>query len=101
MKQKPIRSPKHLAIVRKMDCMIKNREGEHCNQRPVHPHHLTFIDEGGMGEKVGDNYVVPLSWYHHAELHRMGEKAFWEKYGYTLEQVKDYARELWEQTQNM
>lgn len=93
MKQKPIRSPKHLARVRKLDCMIKNDEGENCNGHVV-AHHLTFINEGGMGEKVGDNWVVPLSVGHHAELHRVGEKRFWAKYGFTLEEVINYATEL-------
>lgn len=97
MKQKPIRSPKHLARVRKLDCTITNKEGEHCNGLVI-SHHLTFINEGGLSKKVGDNWVVPLSVGHHAELHRIGERPFWKKYGFTLDDVAAYAAMLWRET---
>lgn len=102
MKQKPIRSPKHLARVRKMDCMI-TRDGEHCNGQPVDAHHLMRVGNRGMSLKEWDCWVVPLCRkIHHAEVTVTGdEPEFWKNYGFTYEQVKDYARELWEQTQNM
>lgn len=77
--------------------MITNSDGLHCNGHVV-AHHLTFINEGGMGEKVGDNWVVPLSVGHHAELHRIGEKTFWAKYGFSLDEVKAIATNLYNQT---
>jgi hypothetical protein len=94
MQEKLIRSPRHLKYVRTLPCMI-TRTGENCNGTPVVAHHLTFIKEGGMGQKVGDNWTVPLSHAHHQELHRIGEKTFWAKCGFTLEELETYAKELW------
>jgi hypothetical protein len=51
-----------------------------------------------MAKKVGDNWVVPLSVGHHAELHRIGEKTFWAKYGFSLDEVKEIATNLYNQT---
>ena len=97
MKQKPIRSPKHLAFIRQQPCMIVNDEGENCNQKAI-SHHCTFIKEGGMSSKVGDNWCVPLCQFHHGNLHYVGEKTFWGFYGFTLDKITNYAIELWNES---
>ncbi len=98
MKQKPIRSPKHLAFVRKQPCMIKNDEGENCNGTPVQAHHLMRCGNRGMSLKEWDCYTVPLCWKHHNEVTLTGdEPVFWEGYGISYEEVKNYAMELWEE----
>lgn len=51
-----------------------------------------------MGEKVGDNWVVPLCHFMHMELHQMGEKAFWAKHWFSLDEVKEIAIDLWRET---
>lgn len=97
MKQKPIRSPNHLALVRSQPCMIKY-DGENCN-RQARAHHLTFLKgKRGMGQKVGDNWTVPICDGHHYDLHYIGEKFFWGGYDIGLDEVTNYAMELWEKS---
>ena len=98
MKQKPIRSPKHLKNVRKLPCMIKDYNGDNCNGTPIVAHHLTFINEGGMGLKTGDNWTIPLCHRCHLRLHHMGEKATWKCRGIGLDEVTNYATKLWSVT---
>ena len=98
MKQKPIRSPKHLAFVRSKPCMIVNDERENCN-RQARAHHLTFLKgERGMSQKVGDNWTVPICDGHHYDLHYIGEKFFWGVNGFTLDKITNYAIELWNES---
>ncbi len=100
MKQKPIRSPKHLARLRKMDCMI-TKDGENCNQTPVIGHHLTFLKgQRGISQKVGDNWCVNLCMLHHGNLHYIGEKTFWAFHDFTLDDVMEHAAMLWKETLN-
>lgn len=99
MKQKPIRSPKHLARIRKLDCMITNKEGENCNQRPVQAHHLMRMGNRGMSMKEWDCFAVPLCWKHHGEVTLTGdEPEFWALYGFAYKDVADYAAMLWRET---
>ncbi len=77
MKQKPIRSPKHLAYIRSLPCCIM-KDGLNCNGTPVCAHHLTIIKGSrGISQKAGDCYCVPLCHFHHTTLHNVGEKSFW------------------------
>jgi len=95
MKSKPIRSPKFCLKLREYPCMIKNCEGENCNLEAA-GHHLSFVEKrGGMATKTCDSKQVPLCRLHHSSLHNTGEKTFWAKYGYSLEEVEQYADNLW------
>ncbi len=88
-----IRDANWLAIVRKMPCHI-TQDNEHCNGTPVDPHHLTCIPgEGIMGDKAGDDKVLPLCRLHHSTLHGMGEIAFWQMWGINAEAE---AMRIWE-----
>lgn len=49
-----------------------------------------------MSQKAGDERTVPICHIHHLELHRIGEKTFWVKYDFTLSQVEQIAKNLWE-----
>lgn len=90
-----IRSKKHLAYIRSLNCIIADNKGQWCNGKPVHAHHLTFGGRRGMGTKAGDDRAVPLCNFHHNTLHRMGEKRFWKMWGIEAE-LK--AQELWEES---
>lgn len=77
MKQKPIRSPKHLAFVRMQQCLVSYK-GERCCGVPVVAHHLTIIKGArGIGQKAGDDKTVCLCHSHHMNLHHIGEKLWW------------------------
>lgn len=97
MKQKPIRSPKHLTFVRQQPCMIKY-DGLNCNRESI-AHHPTFLKgKRGMGQKVSDEYAIPICHFHHYNLHYIGEKFFWNGHDIGLDEVVNYGRELWDIT---
>lgn len=96
MKQKPIRSPKHLAYIRKLDCCVK-KDRLNCNGTPVIAHHLTIVKGSrGMSQKAGDDLTVPLCDMHHKTLHQMGEKSFWKAWGIDAVLL---SKLLWEQNE--
>ena len=52
-----IKDNEHLEKVREMDCCI-------CECPPrCDPHHITYAEKRGFGQKVGDNFTVPLCRY--------------------------------------
>lgn len=94
-KIKRIRDNKHLAYIRTLNCIIKDK-GKYCNGKPIHAHHLTHVDDnGGMGLKTGDNYTIPICSFHHFTLHNLGEKRFWKSWGINAEKE---ANKLWEKS---
>lgn len=50
-------------------------------------------EKGGTGIKSGDRWSIPLCNEHHMEQHRIGERAFYEKYKII---ALDLATALWE-----
>ena len=90
-KQPKIRCRHHLRYVASQPCML-------CEGIEVQAHHLLRVDRiKGMATKSGDNWTVPLCFYHHDELHRHGDEIeFFLFYGWDYPAVKDYATELWE-----
>lgn len=88
-----VTSPKHLMYLRTLPCIV-SVDGQYCNGSPVHAHHLTILKgERGVGQKVGDNYTLPVCAIHHRNLHDMGEKKFWEAWG--IDAIEE-ALKLWE-----
>ncbi|MBU6299844.1 MAG: DUF968 domain-containing protein [Alphaproteobacteria bacterium] len=70
--ERRLRDRAHLKSVAKLPCLI-------CNRQPCHPHHLKFAQRRGLGQKVSDEFVVPLCAVHHGELHRsLSEQAWWK-----------------------
>ncbi len=95
-----IRDAAHLRFVESHKCLIKQK-GLHCNRQSC-AHHLTFLkNERGMSQKAGDDKTVSICWEHHSLLHRMGEKRFWLANGYSLEEIENIAKELWEKSHGM
>jgi hypothetical protein len=60
----------HLRFVAQQPCLI-------CGRQPCDPHHLKFAQAPGLGQKVSDEFTVPLCRAHHRELHRAGKETDW------------------------
>jgi hypothetical protein len=89
---KPLRqrNREHLRFVAKQPCLV-------CGRQPCDPHHLRFAQPQGLGQKVSDEFTVPLCRAHHRELHRHGdERAWWRRY--RIEPI-GVASALWKKTQ--
>jgi hypothetical protein len=67
-----VRDREHLRSVAQKACLV-------CGRQPSDPHHLRFAQGRGMGQKVGDDFTVPLCRGHHLEVHRCGDEAAWWK----------------------
>ncbi len=80
--------------------MITNEDGENCNGSPVEAHHLMRCGGRGMSMKESDIWTVPLcKWIHHVEVTLTGfEEAFWLRYGFSYDEVKEYAQQLWRES---
>lgn len=93
LKTHRIRSPKHLAWVRTLECAGCFVAGA----GPIQAAHLRKGTDGGMGLKPSDCYVVPLCEYCHHVQHKVGEMVFWCN---LVDLVKAYAVKLWEASQS-
>ena len=83
---KRIRDPEHLKFINSQPCLI-------CGRAPVHAHHLRFAQPRSMGNKVSDEWSVPLCFTHHRALHTVGnEEAWWAEKGID---AKAEALRLW------
>ncbi len=86
---KRLRDKQHLRFVAGQPCLV-------CGREPCDPHHLRFAQPHGLGQKVSDEFTVPLCRAHHRELHRAGkESEWWLRNG--LEPLES-ARDLWTMT---
>jgi hypothetical protein len=65
-----VRDREHLRLVAQKACLV-------CGRQPSDPHHLRFAQSRAMGQKVSDEFTVPLCRGHHRELHRSGNEAVW------------------------
>jgi len=65
-----VRDREHLRLVAQNACLV-------CGRQPSDPHHLRFAQSRSMGQKVSDEFTVPLCRGHHRELHRSGDEAAW------------------------
>jgi DNA recombination protein Rad52 len=65
-----IRDKEHLRAVAEQPCLI-------CGRAPSHAHHLTFVQPRARGLKTSDEWVVPLCFLHHRQLHDRGDEQEW------------------------
>ena len=65
-----IRDKEHLKAVAQQPCLV-------CGRSPSHAHHLTFVQPRARGLKTSDEWVVPLCYLHHRELHDRGDEREW------------------------
>jgi hypothetical protein len=83
------RDREHLRFVARQPCLV-------CGRQPCDPHHLRFAQPRGLGQRVSDEFTVPLCRAHHRELHRRAdERAWWRRYG--IEPL-GVAAALWKKT---
>jgi hypothetical protein len=64
------RDRQHLRFIIKQPCLV-------CGRQPCDPHHLRSAQARGLGQKVSDEFTVPLCRAHHRELHRAGTEVEW------------------------
>jgi hypothetical protein len=84
-----LRDKTHLRFVAKQPCLV-------CGRQPCDPHHLRFAQSRGLGQKVSDEFTVPLCRAHHRELHSAGKEVdWWARTG--IEPI-GIARKLWTET---
>jgi hypothetical protein len=65
-----LRDKPHLQFVAKQPCLV-------CGRQPCDAHHLRFAQSRGLGQKVSDEFTVPLCRAHHRELHQSGKEVEW------------------------
>ena len=78
-----VRSPGHLAFVRRFQCCVVGHSDTDCGGR-IEAAHVRIGSDGGTGLKPGDDSVVPLCSLHHNKQHQMGEISFGEQYNVNL-----------------
>ncbi len=64
------RDKDHLRYVASLSCLI-------CGRRPCQAHHITYAQRRGLGQKVSDEFTVPLCTIHHRQLHDHGNERTW------------------------
>jgi hypothetical protein len=72
------RSPSHCNFVRSHGCSWNG-----CSGRPIEVAHVRNGSGAGVGQKPDDWRTVSLCSFHHAQQHRVGERAFWK--GFDIE----------------
>lgn len=89
-----VRSPAHLAWVRKHSCTVPNCEGQ-----PIEAAHVRIGGEGGTSLKPGDDCTISLCQAHHRRAHQIGERSFAAEIGWTVERLQELAASFWQQSQ--
>jgi ERF superfamily len=64
------RNKEHLRYVAQQPCVV-------CGRTPSDPHHLRFTQPRALGNKVSDEYTVPLCRIHHRAAHKAGDELAW------------------------
>jgi hypothetical protein len=67
---KRVRDSEHLEHVATLPCLV-------CGRAPSQAHHLRFAQPRALGNKVSDEWVVPLCNLHHRALHDTGKEGTW------------------------
>ena len=65
-----LRDKDHRKFVTRQPCLV-------CGRVPSDSHHLTFVQPRALGQRVSDEFTVPVCRIHHRELHRSGDEAAW------------------------
>jgi hypothetical protein len=87
-----IRSKGHLQWLRGCECSVPSCEYKISR---VEAAHVRIGTDGSMGKKPGDNWAIPLCYFHHRKQHTMGEASFEEKYGIRMKKI---AEALWQKS---
>jgi hypothetical protein len=65
-----LRDKEHRKFVTRQPCLV-------CGRVPSDSHHLTFTQPRALGQRVSDEFTVPICRIHHREVHRSGDEAGW------------------------
>jgi hypothetical protein len=84
-----LRDKEHRKFVSREACLV-------CGRTPSDPHHLTFMQPRALGDRVSDEFTVPVCRIHHRELHRHGDEAAW--WGKLSIDPVPVALKLWQHT---
>jgi hypothetical protein len=85
------RNKEHLRYVAQQPCLV-------CGRKPCDPHHLRFTQPRALGNKVSDEFTVPLCRAHHRAAHKAGdEREWWQNAGVDPMSV---AKRLWDDTRS-
>lgn len=87
------RDKKHLKYVASKACLVCG------TTNGIQGHHLLRAEPRGMSLKTGDNWVIPLCFNCHNELHRNGDEiGYFKSLGYDYEKIKELASQFWRET---
>jgi hypothetical protein len=84
-----LRDKEHRKFVSRQACLV-------CGRTPSDPHHLTFMQPRALGNRVSDEFTIPVCRIHHRELHRHGDEAAW--WGKLSIDPVPVALKLWQHT---
>src|SRR5436190_2535543 len=74
--------PGHRAWVRRHHCSVPE-----CKRLPIECAHVRCGQDGGVGLKPADKWVISLCAYHHREQHQIGQRSFENKYSIDMLQL--------------
>jgi hypothetical protein len=74
-----LKSPAHRGFIRKHHCSVPG-----CQLMPIEVAHVRIGTGGGMALKSSDAFTLSLCREHHAEQHRIGEKSFEQRHGFSM-----------------
>jgi ERF superfamily len=84
-----LRDKEHRKFVSRQACLV-------CGRTPSDPHHLKFTQPRALGNRVSDEFTVPICRIHHRELHRHSDEAAW--WGKVHIDPIPFALRLWQLT---
>ena len=93
-----IKNQKYKDWIKSLCCCVTGRQSVDPNtgERFSDPHHVNFPGHGMMSGKTDDTRTIPLCHDLHLEVHRIGNKAFAEKYDLNLELIIAQLNNKWE-----
>lgn len=75
----------HRRFVRSHECVLFGNALSECDiDHPIEAAHYRTAANSGAGLKPGDQWLLPFCREHHAEQHRIGQRAFEERYGISM-----------------
>lgn len=78
----------HRDFIRSLHCSVWKNPLSPCDtDHPTEAAHYRTAANSGAGIKPDDCWLLPLCRAHHGEQHRIGQKAFEERYGISMADI--------------
>ena len=76
---KSVKNPKYLKWIRSQECCVTQTPA--FGFTDIVCHHINMKSYGlrGIGSKVSDYRVVPMTAIEHTRLHHVGERSYWQE----------------------